>query len=407
MNKHSIALVGAFDTKGDEYAYLSARLRFHGVEVILIDIGVLGVPTLKADYPREAVAKEAGQDLRNLVEAGRDMAMQFMAAGARTLVGRLQTQGQVSGLVLIGGSNAGYVMSQLVSILPFGFPKLLVSTIVSGDTRPYVGGTDLAMIYPVEDIAGINSVSRSVIDRAAAAMAAMAQVPAVTGEATTAIGMSMFGVTTACVSAVAWHIRSLGWESHIFHATGTGGLSLESLIAGGKLAAVVDVTTTELADDLVGGVCTAGPDRLTAAARGGVPQVICPGALDMVNFGPMDTVPANFRNRKLFPHNPAVTLMRTNPDENAQLGAIMARKLNESSAPVEVLIPARGFSQISMPGEMFHDPSADSAFVTALQKHIRRDIPVHVHDTGINEPEFADFVFAALRRVLKLEGSKQ
>lgn len=407
MNKHTIALVGAFDTKGDEYAYLSARLRSHGVEVVLIDIGVLGAPTLKADYPREAVAKEAGQDIRNLVEAGRDVAMQFMAAGARTLVGRLQTQGQVSGLVILGGSNAGYVMSQLVSVLPFGFPKLLVSTIVSGDTRPYVGGTDLAMIYPVEDIAGINSVSRSIIDRAAAAMAAMAKEPAVTGEATTDIGMSMFGVTTACVSAVAAQIRTLGWESHIFHATGTGGLSLESLIAGGKIAAVVDVTTTELADDLVGGVCTAGPDRLTAAARGGVPQVICPGALDMVNFGPMDTVPEKFKNRKLFSHNPAVTLMRTNPEENAQLGAIMARKLNESTAPVEVLIPARGFSQISVPGGMFHDPSADSAFTAALQKHIRRDIPVHVHDTGINDPEFADFVFAALRRVLKLEGSKK
>jgi len=409
MTQPAVALVGALDTKGEEYSYLRDRLRDHNIESVLIDIGVLGVPTIQTDVTRESVAEAAGLTLADLIEAAdRDHAMQGMARGARAVVSNLLAQGSVSGLFVMGGSNAGYAMSVLTSALPFGFPKMLVSTIVSGDTRLYVSGSDLAMMYPVEDIAGINSISRSIIDRAAAAIAGMVLHPPTTVDApSTAIGLSMFGVTTACVTTVATHIRERGWEPHVFHATGTGGLSLESLIAGGHLSAVVDVTTTELADELVGGVCTAGQNRLTAAARGGIPQVVSPGALDMVNFGSRDTLPERYQNRTLFAHNPAVTLMRTSPDENAELGAIMARKLNTATAPVEIHIPARGFSQISVVGGIFHDPAADRSFIEAVQRDIRVDIPVYVHELSINDPEFASIVFSALQRVLTLgEGTQ-
>lgn len=399
----AVALVGAFDTKGEEYGFVRDRLAMSGVASVLIDIGVLGTPTIRADIDRGRLAEEAGTTIKALAELGeRNAAMMVMASSAAKLVRSLVDSRSIAGVMIIGGSNAGYVMSQVAAALPIGLPKMLLSTITAGDTRPYVGTSDLTMMYPVVDIAGLNSISRLVIARATDACAGMVVGSAIVppGAARPAVGCTMFGVTTPLVMAVQESLVAGGREAHVFHATGTGGRSFEAMIASGLFAAVADVTTTELADELVGGVCSAGPDRLTAAAAHGVPQVVSVGAMDMVNFGAMETVPDGYRHRLLYPHNPAVTLMRTSAEECADLGREMASKLNRSTGFVEVHVPARGFSQISVSGAPFHDPDADRALIAALEQHLDPTVPLHVHDAAINDAAFAIEINQALDRAL-------
>ncbi|MQA77698.1 MAG: UPF0261 family protein [Streptosporangiales bacterium] len=398
-----VALVGALDTKHEEYAFVRDRLATHGVPALLIDTGVLGDAGVLADVDRRTVARAGDADLDALVAAGdRGDAMTVMATGAAGIVRRMHRDREVSGVMVLGGSNAGFVMSVLATALPIGFPKLLVSTIVAGDTRPYLQASDLIMMYPVVDLAGLDSISRPVLSRAADAMAGIVAAPPVPAPppGVRSVGCSMFGVTTPCVTSIQRGLAEDGVEVHVFHANGTGGRTLERLIRSGDVAAVADVTTTELADELVGGVCSAGRDRLTAAAACGVPQVVSVGALDMVNFGPRDTVPERFAGRRFLEHNPAVTLMRTSPTECAELGSIIATRLNEATAFTEVHVPARGFSQISTPGGPFHDPEADRALVDALRSALDPRVPLHVHDRGINDPAFAHAITRALNRAL-------
>lgn len=400
-----VALVGALDTKGEEYGFVRDRLASAGVTSVLVDVGVLGPPTVTPQIDRDAVADAAGTTIATLVAAGdRNPAMVAMARGAAAVVRGLLDRREVSGVMVLGGSNAGYVMSQVAAALPIGVPKVLVSTITAGDTRPYVGTTDLTMVYPVVDIAGLNSVSRLILARASDACAGMILGPVVESPvpAPAAVGCTMFGVTTPCVTAVRDQLVADGREAHIFHANGTGGRSLEAMIASGVFAAVADLTTTELADELAGGVCSAGPDRLTAAASHGVPQVVSVGALDMVSFGPRETVPDRYAGRLVHAHNPAVTLMRTSAAESTVLGEQIATKLNRSTAFVEVHIPALGFSQISVAGALFHDPEADEALITSLRQHLHSRIGLHVHDTAINDPAFAVEINQALTRALTL-----
>jgi uncharacterized protein (UPF0261 family) len=392
------------DTKAAEYGFCRDRLLDAGLGAVLIDTGILDRPGIVPDVSRDQVAAAAGTVVTALSEGGdRNHAMVTMASGAAALLERAVAVGEIDALFVIGGSNAGYLMSRIAPTAPIGVPKMLVSTIVAGDTRPYVGGSDLTMMYPVVDIAGLNSISRTVLIRATDAVIGMLRAPT---EATSeieggpAIGCSMFGVTTGCVDAVRAAMVGQGREVHVFHATGVGGRGLESMIRSGLFAAVADITTTELADDLVGGVCSAGPDRLTAAAGTGTPQVVSVGALDMVNFGPPETIPERFRGRLLFPHNPSVTLMRTNAEENAELGRRIAVKLNAATAPTELHIPLRGFSQISAPGGVFHDPEADRALIDTVRRELRPGIALFLHDLELNDPDFAENVSSALDRVL-------
>lgn len=399
----AVVLVGALDTKHAEYGFVRDRLTAAGLDTVLVDVSVLGPPGLPADIDRRTVAAAAGADLDALVSAGsRNDAVSAMARGAARVVAGLHTAGRVRALIMLGGSNAGFVMSQVAPVVPFGIPKVLVSTIVAGDTRPYVGTSDLTMLYPVVDIAGLNSISVPVLAHAVDAVVGMlsgAALPAgLTGR--TSVGCTMFGVTTTCVSAVTDHLAGRDVEAQVFHATGTGGLTLESMITSGRLDAVADLTTTELADELVGGVCSAGPHRLEAAAACGVPQVVSVGALDMANFGPRDSVPHEFDDRLLLAHNPSVTLMRTSVSENAELGRIIAGKLNAATAFVEVHIPARGFSQISVEGAPFYDPEADRALIDSLSAGLDHRIPFHLHDLAINDPLFAEQINAAIDRAL-------
>lgn len=404
-----VVLAGSLDTKAAEYGFVRDRLQAAGLATLLIDTGVLGEPRLEADVPRAQVAAAGGASLEQLAGGGdRAEAMIAMARGAAELIRTRQLAGEVAAVIVLGGSNAGFVMGRIAAALPIGVPKLLVSTIVAGDTRPYVGTSDLMMLYPVVDIAGLNSISVPVLARAADAVIGMvrgAPVP-VTGRSGPRVACTMFGVTTSCVDAVQAALVAGGAEVHTFHANGTGGRTLESLVASGVVDVVADLTTTELADELCGGVCSAGPERLTAASAAGVAQVVSVGALDMVNFGEPETVPERYRDRLLFAHNPAVTLMRTNAAECAELGRIIASRLNPSTGHVEVLVPALGFSQISVEGGPFHDPEADAALLSSLREHLDPRIPLRVIEAAINDPAFSAAVIDALGRALsRTEGN--
>ncbi|HYY74996.1 MAG TPA: Tm-1-like ATP-binding domain-containing protein [Gaiellaceae bacterium] len=387
----TVVLVGTLDTKGLEYDYLRERLRAHGVETILVDAGVLGEPRAKPDVTREEVARAAGADVDALAAADdRGAAVETMARGAAAIVTALHSEGRLDGVLALGGSGGTAVATEAMRALPVGVPKLMVSTMASGDTRPYVGATDVTMTYSVVDISGINAVSARILANAAAAMAGMAaaEPPAAAGGGPL-VGATMFGVTTPCVTTARERLEELGYEVLVFHATGTGGQSMEALMRSGFITASLDVTTTELADDLVGGVLSAGPDRLEAAGELGLPQVVSVGALDMVNFGPIDTVPAEFRSRNLYKHNPTVTLMRTTSAECAELGRRIARKLNAARGPVTLFLPLRGVSLIDTEGQVFWDPEADRVLFDALRETLDPGANVRELDTDVNDPAFA------------------
>jgi uncharacterized protein (UPF0261 family) len=387
----TVVLVGTLDTKGVEYAFLRDRLVGHGVDVLLVDAGVKGEPLAEPDVSRAEVARAAGADVEELAGAGdRGAAVERMARGAAEVVKRLHGEDRLDGILALGGSGGTAIATQAMRELPVGVPKLVVSTMASGDTRPYVGATDVTMMYSVVDISGLNAVSARILSNAAAAIAGMAKAePAASDGDRPLVGTTMFGVTTPCVTVARERLEELGYEVLVFHATGTGGQSMEALMRDGFITASLDITTTELADELVGGVLSAGPDRLDAAGELGLPQVVSLGALDMVNFGPVDTVPERFQDRLFYEHNPTVTLMRTTPEECAELGRRIAAKLNAARGPLTVFVPRTGVSLIATEGEVFHDPEADAALFGALREHLDDRIDVREVDTDVNDPEFA------------------
>jgi len=388
----TVVLVGTLDTKGVEYGFLRDRLREGGVDVVLVDAGVLGEPQIEPDVGREEVARAGGADHAELVRAAdRGAAVDAMGRGAAAILARLHADGRLDGAAAVGGSGNSSIAAQAMRDLPVGVPKLIVSTVASGDTRPYVGAVDITMTYSVVDIAGINEISARILTNAAGAIAGMAtaRVPQTTGDRPL-VGATMFGVTTPCVTHARERLEELGYEVLVFHATGTGGQSFEALATGGYLVGALDATTTELADDLVGGVLSAGPDRLEAVGREGIPQVVSLGALDMVNFGPRDTVPERFERRNLYVHNPTVTLMRTTREEMAELGRRIARKLNGATGPTVLYVPLRGVSAIDVEGAPFRDAEADEALFAALREDLdTAKVELHEVDADVNDPTFA------------------
>jgi uncharacterized protein (UPF0261 family) len=384
----TVVLAGTLDTKGHEYAFLRDRVREQGVDVLLVDVGIYP-PQVEPDISRADVAGAAGEDADALAEAGdRGAATAAMGRGAAAVMQRLHEEGRLDAVLGIGGSGGSSVVTTGMRALPVGVPKLMVSTLASGDTRPYVGAVDITMMYSVVDIAGVNSISARILTNAAGAVAGMAQATAPPMEHRPLIGASMFGVTTPGVTRARERLEELGYEVLVFHATGTGGQSMENLVSGGFLAGVLDLTTTELADDLVGGVLSAGPARLEAAGAAGLPQVVSLGALDMVNFGPRATVPAQFEGRTLYEHNPTVTLMRTSPEECRELGRQVGRKLSAATGPTALFVPLKGVSMIAVEGQPFHDPAADEALLAGLAETIG-DVEVHRLDADVNDEHFA------------------
>jgi len=390
-----VLLIGTLDTKGTEIGFVEDRLREAGVPVLVMDAGAMGTSAIRAGISREAVFQAAGTTLEAVrAAADRGQAIALAAAGAARLAAELHTQGQVSGVLSLGGSAGTTIGTAAMRALPIGVPKLMVSTLASGQVQPYVGTRDILMMNSVVDISGINCISRVVLANAAAAMAGMvhSKFEASTSNSSDKplIAATMFGVTTPCVEAARRILEAAGYEVLVFHATGTGGRTMEGLIRDGLIAGVLDITTTELADELAGGILSAGPDRLTAAAHKGVPQVISVGALDMVNFGPPETTPERYKDRRFYRHNPTVTLMRTTPDEMAKLGTELARKASAATGPTTIMLPLRGISAIDAEGKPFFWPEADAMLFAAIRQGMKPAAELIEKDFHINDPTFAE-----------------
>jgi len=398
----SIAIVATLDTKGEEAKLIRDYVAGRGHRPLLVDTGVLGEPSIPSDVSRAEVARAGGAELDELRSSqDKSRAMEVMTRGAAAVAERLHREGRIDGVVGIGGSAGTAIGTSAMRALPVGVPKVMVSTVAAGDTRPYVGTKDIAMLYSVVDVAGINRISAAILTNAAGAVVGMAEAEPPKTADKPLIAASMFGNTTACVDRARKALEDAGYEVLVFHATGSGGQTMESLIGDGFIQGVFDVTTTEWADELAGGVFSAGPTRLEASARKGVPAVVAPGCLDMVNFWGVETVPEKYRDRNLYKWNPNVTLMRTTPEENAQLGRLIAEKLNASTGPVALLLPLKGLSQLDSEGNPYWWPEADRALFDALKANLRRDIPVREIDANINDPVFADTAVEVLLGLMK------
>jgi uncharacterized protein (UPF0261 family) len=402
----SVLLIGTLDTKGVEVGFVRDALRGWGIPTLVLDAGVLQPPAFPPDVPREQVFAAAGTTLAAVQKAGdRGQAIEAAARGVAKLARDLHAEGRIQGVLGLGGSAGTTIGTAAMRALPFGVPKVMVSTLASGQVRQYVGVRDVFMLNSVVDISGLNRISKVVLTNAARAMAGLMHgnfVPSVAVETgKPLITATMFGVTTPCVEAARRAVEEQGYEVLVFHATGTGGQTMESFIADGLIRGVLDITTTELADELVGGILTAGRDRLTAAGLKGVPQVISLGALDMVNFGPPETVPEKFRGRRFYQHNPTVTLMRTTPDENDRLGREIAEKASAARGPTAVLVPLRGVSAIDAEGKPFWWPEADAALFQSLRLWLSPHVELIELDLHINDPAFAAAAAGTLLRLLK------
>lgn len=388
-----VVIIGALDTKGEEHLFLKQRIEEKRLKTIVIDTGIVGSPYFKPDISRDEVCSASGYSLDELMSKNeRKLAIETMALGASKVARKLYKEGNLNGIISIGGSQGTYMSSIAMKDLPFGIPKILVSTTVSGDVSGYLGHKDITLMHSVADILGLNSFNRRFFSQAASAICGMVKEDLSQEEKEKPlIGITMFGMTTPCVMKMKklFENKNEKYEIVVFDARGTGGSAMEELIQEGVIKGVMDVTTTELADELVGGIRSAGPQRLEAAGEKGIPQVIGPGALDMVNFGPMESVPKAFSGRKFYVHTPMVTVMRTNPEENRRLGEIMADKLNRSKGRVVVVIPLKGFSGLDESGKPFFDIACSLSFAQALKENIDQKIKVIELDCHINEAPYA------------------
>ncbi|HWG41628.1 MAG TPA: Tm-1-like ATP-binding domain-containing protein [Gemmataceae bacterium] len=399
----SVLLIGTLDTKGIEFQFVRDLLRQAGIATLVLDAGVLHPPAFTPDISREEVYAAAGTRFDAIRRTSdRGQAITAAAKGAAKIAVDLHAKGQLDGLLGLGGSAGTTIATTAMRALPFGVPKLMVSTLASGQVKPYVGVRDILMMNSVVDISGINRISRIVLSNAASAMIGMVQSAVHSPQSADRplVSATMFGVTTPCVEAARRAVEQAGFEVLVFHATGTGGMTMESFLRDGLIAGVLDLTTTELADEQVGGILTAGRDRLTAAGLRGVPQVISVGALDMVNFGPPETVPEKFRERRFYAHNPTVTLMRTTPDENDALGKEIAHKASAARGPTAVLVPLKGVSALDAEGKPFWWPEADAALFQSLRNWMSPHVRLIELDLHINDPVFAETSVRTLLEML-------
>jgi uncharacterized protein (UPF0261 family) len=407
--KPAILIIGCFDTKGEVFAHLRNEILKKGERILMVNAGVLGSTTLfPVDVEADLLAEKGGMSLQDLrKENDRALALSVMADGAAVLLHELYRKGSIKAAIGMGGGGGTYLALTAMQNLPLGFPKLCVSTLATRDVSGLVGMKDIVLMPSVVDVAGMNSIIQPIIDHAAAAITAMADTDSISKSPKKgSIAISMFGNTTACVNRCTELLQNKGYEVMAFHANGVGGKAMEALVLEGCFDAVLDLTTTELADELCGGILTAGPKRLEAAVAMRLPLVVAPGCLDMVNFGTPDSVPQGYKSRHLYSWAPDVTLMRTNEEENRQLGQIIADKLNQAVAPVKLLWPHKGFSQLDAPGGRFYRPDVNEALLVSLKNHLRKDIPVEQLDVNINEPPFADAAVTALLYLLEKIGQE-
>ena len=386
----TVVVVGALDTKGAEFDYVRQVLQRAGLDVLTVDFGVLGEPAFAPDIGRAEVALAGGGDLERWRSGEhKDEAMASMAAGLAVVVRRLYDQGRLDGIMSMGGSGGTSIATTAMRTLPVGVPKLVASTVGGGDVSAYAGTKDITFMPSIVDIAGFNRISRRIYANAAAAIAGMVAAEPPMAAESPMIAASMFGNTTAAVDQARARMERQGYEVLVFHATGAGGRTMEDLVRDGYFQGVLDLTTTELADEVCGGVFSAGPDRGRAAPESGVPVVLVPGCVDMANFGAPQTVPARYAGRRLYDWNPNVTLLRTNAAENARIGEMLAAAANAATGPVAVLLPLRGLSMLDSPGGQFWDPAADRACYEAIRAHLKPSVPVDEIDANINDEAFA------------------
>jgi uncharacterized protein (UPF0261 family) len=394
----TIAVLGTLDSKGEEHAYVAELIRGRGHQTLLIDAGSGGPPSVTPDISREEVAAANGTDFAGLMaRKDRGECVTAMGDAAAALVSKLAEAKRIDGVISLGGGGGTAIAATAMRALPIGFPKLIVSTLAAGNVAPYLGTKDIVMMPSISDVAGLNRLSKVIFARAAGAICGMVEATVSVEGTKPLIVASMFGNTTACVTEAKRILEEAGYEVLVFAATGNGGRAMESLIESGMVAGVLDLTTTEWADELVGGVLNAGPDRMNAAAKAKVPCVVAPGCLDMVNFGEKASVPAKYDGRRFYIHNPQVTLMRTTPEECSRLGEIIAEKVNAFTAPAAILIPRKAISVISAEGQAFHDPAADEALFASIRKNAA--VEIVEFDEEINSPAFAK---ASAEKLLEL-----
>lgn len=393
----TIAVLGTLDTKGIEHAYVAEIIRSRGHRTLLIDVGCLEPPVIMPDISREKVAAAGEVDLVGLrARQDRGESVTAMAGASAKLLEQLVAQGRIDGVISLGGGGGTAIGTAAMRALPIGFPKVMVSTLAAGNVAPYVGTKDIVMFPSIVDVNGLNRLSRVLLARAAGAICGMVEVEPPVAEDKPLIVASMFGNTTQAVNIAKTVLEEAGYEVLVFHSTGMGGRIMESLIESGMISGVLDITTTEWADEFVGGVLGAGPTRLEAVGKAGVPAIVTPGCLDMVNFGERPTVPEKFADRLFYQHNPQVTLMRTSPEECEELGRILAEKVNAYTAPVTVLLPTKAISVISAPGGVFHDEAADTALFESVKKHLKPGISCVEMDAAVNDEVFAKACAEAL-----------
>ena len=398
----TVVLAGALDTKGQEFAFVKKLIEQAGLQTLVVDFGVMSDPTLTPDISREEVAQAGGGDLARLSSGGhKDEAMKTMATGLAVIVHKLHEDGKLDGILSMGGSGNTSIATAGMRTLPVGVPKLMVSTLAGGDVSAFVSTKDITMMPSVVDVSGINSISRVIYTNAAAAIAGMVKTDIPTGEVKPLITASMFGNTTSAVDHARGLIEQQGYEVLVFHATGAGGRTMEGLIRDGYIVGSLDITTTELADYVCGGVLSAGPERCLAASQAGIPAVLVPGCVDMANFGGIETVPDKYRDRNLYQWNPDITLLRTNEAENATMGQMIAAAANAATAPVAIVLPLKGVSMLDSEGGQFWDPAADAACFDAIKQNVNPGIPVIELDHNINDPEFSGYVAQTLLEMLK------
>ncbi len=398
----TVVLIGALDTKGREFAFVKGLIEGQGLNTLVVDFGVMGSPEFAPQVTRDEVAVAGGSTIPYLSSGEhKDEAMQTMAQGLAAIVRRLYDEGKLDGILGMGGTGGTSIATTAMRALPVGVPKLMVSTVGGGDVSGYAGTKDITFMPSIVDVAGINSISRAIFTNAAGAISGMVKVEApAASDVKPLVTASMFGNTTQAVDRARAAVEANGYEVLVFHATGAGGRAMESLIADGYIAGSMDITTTELADYICGGVFSAGGERCLAASKAGIPAVLVPGCVDMANFDSIDTVPAKYQSRNLYQWNPNVTLMRTNVAENTRMGEMIAAAANASTAPVAIVIPLKGVSILDSEGGRFWDPEADKACYDAIKGNLRAGIPVHELDLNINDPQFSDFVSGLLLDML-------
>jgi len=399
----TIAVIGALDTKGNEFLFVKKEIEKRGHTALVINVGIVKDPGFEPEVPADEVAKASGSSLAVLREkSDRGLAIETMSRGIAKVMVDLHAADQIQAVISMGGSAGTEIGTAAMRALPLGVPKVMVSTLASGDTKPYVGTRDIVMVPSIVDVAGINRISARAYANAVGAVIGMVETPAPDIEEKPLLAASMFGNTTPVVNRCRSIMEENGYEVLIFHAVGAPE-TLESLVVDGYIAGLLDITTTEWADEITGGVLPGGPNRYDVVSQRGIPQVVVPGCIDMANFSARETVPKQYNDRRFNQWASTVTLMRTTPEENAKIGRILAEKANKSSGPVAFFLPLKGLSMLDAPDKEFWWPEANQALFDAIKGNLKSEIPIYELDCNINDDEFAD---AIANKMLELLSSK-